>query len=427
MEKQSLPVTAVPISKYALTIASELLIAGLGLLTFRIVSQRYAAEGFGEYQLARGFVATLIPVATLGTAIGLTRFLAAAPNDRTRRRSLFAAAAIVSLFATLGGALLIVFGRRSISVLMFGGSSKVTLVTSSLLVLIGMAVHTVVYAYLRGSLSIGSANALQLMNLGLLPLTMSLLASDVTEQLRLTGLAITATSLIASLLAPGLGFARVQRDDWRMIGYSLSRVPGEGLAIGILVFPQTLVARFSGIEEAGAVGFAVSATTLLASLFVPIGVVLLPHATQLIRDSRSETLRLGLTKLLTWGTIASCTLAAIIALTADWAIRILIPDVPPVTGDLVRISLLGLPPYIIYVLARAAIEARDVRPVNVGNLALAAVLLVAVSMPTVAITQDPRFMAAAVVASNWALGLLTLNYLRKHRMIGSNASTSPSI
>ncbi|MCI0596436.1 MAG: tetratricopeptide repeat protein, partial [candidate division Zixibacteria bacterium] len=68
--------------------------------------------------------------------------------------------------------------------------------------------------------------------------------------------------------------------------------------LGFLSLPAILAAHFSGIERAGLVAFAISILSLVGSLFNPLGLLLLPVASNQMAKKDLSLLKLNLNKLL---------------------------------------------------------------------------------------------------------------------------------
>ncbi len=100
-------VSWIPVSvrkDYAATIAVQMLTVLLGLLLFHVVAQTVGAEGFGQYQVARGLIATLHPVATIGLVLGLQRYVprVAGGGQRLVRQAFWVQLAAVTAFGAVG-------------------------------------------------------------------------------------------------------------------------------------------------------------------------------------------------------------------------------------------------------------------------------------------------------------------------------------
>jgi O-antigen/teichoic acid export membrane protein len=285
------------------------------------------------------------------------------------------------------------------------------------LALAGITLHSMVYAIHRGRSEMGFANALQLANLGLVPLGAFVLG----EQSAAGVLATTGTAWLVISSVALLHLLYVERGNWHgtvsvrqhltvLLRFGLPRVPGEFDLVGLFALPSLIVVRTQGVVIAGQLSAAMSVLTIASGSFAPVGLVILPRASaQAAAGDIAGVKRLVLRILV--GGILLATAGVLLG-------EVLIPPFiqwyfgPAFVAAIpvFRICLLGAIPYVVYVLMRSILDALDVRPINARNLIIALAVLVLLCV----IRSGIIWMAWSLVASLTLLGGLTLRevYIR---------------
>ena len=144
--------------------------------------------------------------------------------------------------------------------------------------------HQIAFAYFRGQSKLGWANLLQVVNVGIIPLTIALFSTRWTVgELVLWHGVLAGVIAISALLRPLLrGLTRkesiysMRQIRLKLLDYSLRRV---GAVIGmvlLLTLGPILMANFASKEELAYFSVGVQINRMFFSLFGPIGIVLLP-------------------------------------------------------------------------------------------------------------------------------------------------------
>ncbi|HEX2721381.1 MAG TPA: hypothetical protein VHM24_00585, partial [Gemmatimonadaceae bacterium] len=238
----------------AWTMLTELVVMFSGILLLKLAATLLGPVGFGEYALSRRAVSLLYLPLVMGLGIASPRYIAivrAGALESYSERS-FAA---VTLTAGLLPALLVagVLNVRAdwAAMLLFGTTDLDTLVRPATVALAGIAFHSMVYAIYRGRSEMGSANFLQLINLGILPVVAFALAShDAASVLAATGCGWLIVSGIALLRV----LYRERQNDLEggaslgdhlrlLLRFGLPRVPGEFALVGLFAIPSLIAVR----------------------------------------------------------------------------------------------------------------------------------------------------------------------------------------
>ncbi|MCI0418426.1 MAG: hypothetical protein L0312_04255, partial [Acidobacteria bacterium] len=158
--------------EYAGTFVTEFAVLASQILVYKLAAYYLGKEGFAEYAVARRTISLIYPVPLLGLGVALPRYIAYASGqgNSTRSERFFGATLWCVGCTTTLCALLMNFSSGGFAYLFFGSRDYAHLVFPLSVLLIGLALHAVVYAYFRGNLVMKRANLLQFVNLGLVPL-----------------------------------------------------------------------------------------------------------------------------------------------------------------------------------------------------------------------------------------------------------------
>ncbi|MFF5296402.1 hypothetical protein [Paractinoplanes globisporus] len=272
-------VPAVVRRDYVATALSFWLTLASGLLLFHLVARRAGVQGFAYYQVARGVVATVQPLALVGLVPALHRYLPRAGRRvRVLARQVFILEVVLLNllgFATI--ALADDVGR----LFGIGGADEVRAVV---VLAAGTCLCSVAVAALRGCGAVGRSNIASLLGFGVLPLVAFGATAQIDVFLALQGAALVAVACwgIASAGPRGAekrpAGPRPAPPLLTLLRYGIRRTPGDIALPGLFAFPTFFVAGVSrSSAEAGYVGFTTSAITLICSIFGMLTPVLLPR------------------------------------------------------------------------------------------------------------------------------------------------------
>jgi len=398
----------------AWTMAAELMVMVSGVLLLKLAANLLGPAGFGEYALSRRAIGLLYLPLVMGLGIAAPRYLAIARTGALRghsERSFASAALIAGLIPPVIVAILLTLSPSSASALLFGSPMLEHLVQPVSLAIMGISLHSMVYAVFRGRLEMGFANTMQLASIGIVPLVAFAVAdSEAAAVIQTTGIGwITVSSVALLALSFRLrrehtGEAGLGKHATLLLRFGLPRVPGEFALIGLFAIPALIAVRTEGLVAAGHFSAAMSLVTIISGAFTPIGLILLPRA-----SAQAATGDLTAVRRMTAGILFAGTLVATVGVLAgELVIPPLIrwyfgpafmPAVP-----VFRVCLLAAIPYVVYVLLRNILDALDVRALNSRNLmiTLGVLLMLCFFRPTI------MWMSWSLVASLSLLGVLTV-------------------
>ena len=411
-------VRAVPVAvrrDYAGTAVVQWSTMAVHLLLFHLVARRGGAPGFAYYQVARGVVAWLQPLALAGLGTAVQRCLpraGAAATGLARR----AFGVQVLLVAVVSTALLVPAGRVGELLGLTGGASAVAAIA---MLLGGNAACTMTVAVLRGTGQVRYANITALTGFAIVPVVAFVPPAPIETfvvryglgmaVVALSGIACarqTRPSTVSTVPPPAPAPGEPPPTLAALLRYGGRRIVGDLALPGILAFPTVAVGHARpGGPEAGYVGFATSAVTLVCALFGMLTPVLLPRlSAHFHRDGGGPELRRALVAL-PLGAAGLALLSALpVALAAPVLVhRFLGAEFGPTAGVL-RLGLLAAPPLAMFYAARPTLDALRDAPVTarltVGCLALQVLLTAGLTaVLDVAVGALLSFVLAA-----WTLG-----------------------
>lgn len=415
--------TTVPISPgrvlargYLWVLSAEGLVLVTGLALFRLVALRYGVSGFGFFQLSRGLVSSLQPLVLLGLGVGVPRFVAF--EAAVAQRSVWLRAALPPVIAsTLVAAGLIVGLRDVVARELFGDPRAAAYIVAAAAQVAGLVVYTLAYAYLRGGMRLRAASLLSVTNLACLPLALLFVAPSLPTYMLMTAMAWASSSgAVIVLLLTRARPQRLEKATLRLLRYGVPRVPGDVALLLLFFLPAAIASRRVNVATAGFVGFSTSLIALVGSAVSPVGVVLLPWAAGRLSSSNRRSVVTSTRTLLGTVLIVSLLFSAIVAVAAPTLVRLYLgADFLGAVAPL-RMALLAVLPFSVFLVGRSVLDAADARAVNTRNLliSLVAYLLCTAAIGTIHTTVSLMF---PLVAAVWCLGFLTVVVLARWRLL----------
>jgi O-antigen/teichoic acid export membrane protein len=390
---------------YASTLVVQWFVLGIGLFLFHLVAQRGSVGGFAYYQIARGTVSTFQPVLLLGLGLGLQRYLPRTEHTTRRlaRQALYVEAAVIAVVAPLGvGAGTWIAGWLGLP----GGRVAVAAI---LIMLGGNCLCSAGLAALRGNHQVVDSNLIYGVGLGLIPLVAFVSAETLEDFLIIQGLGAATVGVWGALVVRRHPASHLQDHEPNLktlITYGVRRMPGEVALPTLCTFPTFAVAvAMPGRPEAGYVGFATSAITLICSVFAMLTPVLLPRLSRLFHRTREDT---GVRQLLTALPLLAGALAAapalVIFLFAPLLVRGFLGDEFHGAIPMLRLGVFAAIPLAMFYAARPTMDTL-LEPKFMSRLLVACLALETVVTGIGMVFLDPPYAAVlGLAAAATALG-----------------------
>jgi len=398
----------------AWTALTELLVMIAGVLVLKAAADLLGPAGFGEYTLTRRALNLMHLPLMMGIGIAAPRYIAivrAGMSDKESQSSFVFATLMTGVIPALLVCGLLNLVPGTAAVILFGTSSLAHVIPAATVALAGVALHSVVYAVYRGQGRMVNANALQFVNLGIIPVAAFLFAAGGTASVLLAmGTAwlifagIAAAHAITSERLGWLGVASVRSHSATLLKFGLPRVPGEFALVVLFAIPALIAVRAHGVVVAGQFSAAISILTIAAGMFSPIGLVLLPRVSAQAAAGDLDGVRRLVVKVLTGGILLAGAGVAVGELIIPSLVRWYFGEAFMAAVPIFRACLVGAVPYVTYVLMRNILDAIDVKAVNSRNLIISLIVLVSLCLAN----SDVMWMAWSIVAALSLLGALTL-------------------
>jgi len=396
---------------YVFTFATEISIFLSQVILYRWIAVTLGKQAFGEFALARRSVTLIQPALLLGLTVALPRHLAFAQahKDEERSRRLYGAAALIVMLTVLATLTITKLFAQPIAYVIFGSKNYSALLISLATMLAGIAAHTLAYSYFRGTLKMGLANILQIINLGLVPtLVFGLFRLNVPDLLMTTGACWIAIAVLFLVQTPisAIGFYRQEIKE--LLYYGLQRVVGDFFLISLLTLPAVFLAHVSGIEKAGAMAFGMSFLTMFGAIFAPASIILLPKTSRMIAEENAHQLRSHVRSGLLITFVMALALMGVSELFGGVLIRLYLGQGFDDVAAYLRLLALASVPYAIYCVLRGLIDAYHENGVNSFNLCISFMVFCVMAAAGV-VWNSTTLIIMGLVLSLYVLCVLTLH------------------
>jgi len=400
---------------YILTFITEFTILGSNLFAYRLAANILGKEGFSEYALVRRTISFLLPALILGMGVAIPRYIGYSYSNFKKANTYFIAGFVILFFVILTFSLLINLFQKNVAFLFFGDSKYYYLILPINVMLIGLIFHFLCYGYFRGNLSMIKANFLQLINMGIVPLLV-FLKNDLIEIILLNGLIVIFVSFIfLTSIVKNITFERneIYTNLKELMAYGIQRVPGDFGLSGLSSLPATFTSHISGITIAGYVAFGTSLLSMVGSVFAPLGLILLPKASQLVANNDFKTLKYYILKILKVTFFLTILGVVFFEIFADKIIALYLGNFPSDLVMITRLIIIASLGYTIYVAMRSIIDAYYVKAINTRNIFISLMFFLTVSFGTILVKKSYILLLANLVLSIILLGILTLTEVKK--------------
>ncbi|HNW90545.1 MAG TPA: hypothetical protein PKN48_12845 [Bacteroidales bacterium] len=359
---------------YITTYLTEFSLLVAGILIYYFAFNIFSETDFASYSLIRRNLSFFQPVVFLGLAVGITRFVSFNLSDKVKSGNFFIAGAVMVFISVAFFSSLLYIFKNQIALLLFGDSSFSYLMLPLIVLIAGICIHSLSYAYFRGAMLMYRANLLQFINLFAGNLAAFYLSDNLTEVIYYTGLIWIITGLVFFIIILfRIDFQRksILKAAKELFPYSIYRVPGDVALAALLTVPSLITARYAGIIAAGYIAFGITLMNMAGAAFSPISLLLLPKISNLAANKHYETIFIKAKKTIEITLLISVSAIVIFEIFATQIINIYLKDASPDLIITARIIALGIPGYAIYIVLRSVLDALHYRAINTRNLIIA--------------------------------------------------------
>jgi O-antigen/teichoic acid export membrane protein len=402
---------------YYFTFITEFIVLVTGIIVYKCAAINFGNDGFAEYALCRRTISFIHPLLLLGFAVGIPRYIAMFnnPKDRSVSDNYFLCGLIISLAFSVIALTLVNLFSGSFAFLLFGDKNMQAFIFPISLLLFGLIVHSICYSYFRGMLMMKKANFIQLINLGIIPLSIYFF-KDVVQAINITGIvciAVSAFFLIQITYKMSLSTADFNKHGKELFIYGIQRIPGDLALAGFFAFPAFIIAHKSGITIAGYIAFSISLLNMVGAAFGPFSLIMLPKSVQMIRDNDFAQLKKNTSGILRFALFSTLSGLVVFEIFARQIIYIYLGENFEELIICSRIILLATVGYSIYICLRSVLDAFHYRAVNTKNMIICFAAFLFISMIIYVLALDYHFLLYAFVLCLSALGLVTYMEYKK--------------
>lgn len=403
---------------YVITFLTEFFVLFCAIMVYRLAVLRLGPIGFSEYTLARRVISFLQPALLVGMQAGLPRYIALSrgKNDEISADNYFLSGLGIIILVFFLFTVITNLCSHYLAFLFFGNNLYTYLIQPVNLMIFGLVLHVSAYSYYRGRLMMGTANILQLVNLGIVPvLSFILFAKDIFQVLVMTGLIWSLVSLfflIRIIFRIEAKLDRISSQTKEIFIYGIQRLPGDFGINLLLSLPAIITVHIGGIEVAGYMAFAVSVLNMVGSIFAPIGLILLPSASKMLMENKISLLKSHAIKIIKVSLGITITGLAIFEVFAPQIINLYLGLNYPDLIMIARIVLLGSLGYVVYMVMRGIIDAYYDKALNTKNIFISVFMFLFLAAP-ILLTRQYTYITISFVLAMCILGGFTLYDVKK--------------
>jgi O-antigen/teichoic acid export membrane protein len=395
---------------YVITFGTEIFILFLSFVIFRVANERMTDISFSEYTLSRRNISFLQPLLMIGLGVAVPRYVSIYPKRDSFLPASLILMTLVSLLFLIG----MTVGSSFFSKLFFGEVKYQSYIVPLCILLIGYGFHAILYGYLRGKKEVYFSNLIQLVNIGLLPISVLLFTQNVQQLLWINGAFLLISCLIFGMCVfrkrqINTDYQSLLEDAKLMLKFGLPRILGDFALLAMLTFPTYIVLSLQkNVVAGGDVAYSITLLNLLGAAFGPLSLVLLPEIGGFLADKRFDLIK----KRFYVFVFSSLLLTLIGYLTFyffhEFILNLLLGENHRgEIFEIAKIILLGSFGYVLYIILRSFLDAIHVKAKNATNLMIAlAIYLLMVIYGSSMNVDLSTYIYYFVIALN-VLGLLT--------------------
>jgi O-antigen/teichoic acid export membrane protein len=356
----------------------------------------------------------------MGIGVGLPRYIAIAiaSSQREKISSYFYSTLFILSFVMTGVSVVFFLFEDQLAFLLFSNTSYRTFIFPLLIMLWGLVLHSLCYAFFRGEMRMKPANSLQLLNLGLVPVFIFMFGNDIVQVLLYTGIAWIIISFVFFLmiilrLKPET--KHIRSSAFELLKYGLQRVPGDVVLGGFFALPTYFIAHLinDNLNSAGNLAFAMLLLNMTGAAFGPICLLLLPQASNAIANKDYSLLKKYSREILILTLIISGIGLIVVEIFAGPLVSLYMNGDYPDMVEVVRIMMPGAVGYAVYISLRSILDAYHVKAVNTRNIFLCFILFTALSFAVFFTGFHYYYILYSFMISISLLGVLTYTETNK--------------
>ncbi len=410
---------------FVVTGTASFLVAVAAAAVISILGKTVGPVLLGEYLLIRRMASWFQAGIQLPSGVALPRFVALNIDEPSSiRQTYLLAALLASCVIALFLIIVLMIWRNALSQLFFGSARLDHLVLPLCLLLLGLAMHGVVFGYYQGALAMGWASALQVCNFVLVPVfaTILLRSRDSiplivnTIGIFMCGIAGLFALPIACKWEFGVTAKQFKKQSSELLSYGFARIFGDMGLQAMLILPAVVAAHYFPIGSVTFLLLGGSFLAIVGAACLPLAIILLSRVSRSVAQMRTTELQLRVTHFV----------SALIELSAFICLQMIVfSDVilrawvgPSFLGGnrIIQITILAVPFYFFYAGLQSVINAAAVKAYNTRNILVSlGVFFSFITLVSAIIPSDHLLegFAASGVVGMAALAGCTLRTVRR--------------
>lgn len=277
---------------YIATFGAEFIIMTIGVLMFKLISLKFEDIGFSEYNINKRLIGFLIPLLMVGMGVSLPKFL---PTFNKKKQLEVYYTALITISSAF--IIILIFNHLfndTFSKLIYGDKKHNTMLFTVLIHVFSLLIHSIVYNYFRSKFKFKIASSIQLLNLGILPLSVYFFSNNISDFFLYQGITCLIILLVISVVL--IPFVKLNRSSFYvnfklLIKYGVQRIPGD-VTLGLFfAIPAFIAANYFSIILAGNIAFCFSLFNIVIALMSPVNTILLPKASKIIHKKDFSLLK----------------------------------------------------------------------------------------------------------------------------------------
>jgi O-antigen/teichoic acid export membrane protein len=400
---------------FAVTGATSFLVGVAAMVVVSILGKAAGPVLLGEYLLVRRMASWFQAGVQLPSGVALPRFVAFNMDESVViRQAYFVGALLTSCLVALLLAIILLFWRNALSHLFFGSAQLDRLILPLCLLLLGLAIHCVVFGYYQGTLSMVWASALQLCNFVLVPVCSTLfLKSRHSIPLIVNTMGIlmcVCSCLFAWPLARqwelGGTLTQLKRQSLELLSYGGARIFGDIGLQAMLSLPAVVAAHYFPIASVSFLLLGGSFLTVVGAASQPLATILLSRVSRSIAQLRTHQLRIHVTHFVNALIEFSIFVCLQMVVFSDVLVRAWVGPSFLRGIRIIQITILAVPFYFVYAGLRSVIDAAAVKAYNTRNIVISGGVFL-LSIPLIKLCIPPGYLLDGLAVSG-VLGLAVL-------------------
>ncbi len=389
------------------TYLAEALVMLGTILVYKLAADRFGDDGFNIYAVARRTNSFLLPLAMLGLSVAVVRSVAMARSEAERLDLLRSAFVLLGIVSIVLVAIFILLPGQ-LAFLVFGDAALEGLMLPLVGLVIGQILHSLLYAYWRGSMQMDRANMLQVIDLAIVPLVAFFVSGSMRMVLLNTAIAWVVISIVPLVVILFTRKAGIISDRKRaLLKYGAPRVPGDLALAALLTIPVYIINHTHGLASGGQVAFGLTLLNLTGALFAPISLLMLPSVAGALSRKDHAAVKREVIRTRNGALLISVLLVAIFQIFARPMLDLYLGGIPPGLATITRIIFSAAIFYAVFISLRSVLDAYYETARNSRNILITLAFFSIGAACYLYFRLDLEFLLAMIPGSMLLLAWLT--------------------